>query len=79
MKPLPLLMRRAEHNGGKVLIGPDNNVYVVVGEVGGHRTQSQNVFDGGELQTDLEASLRISQDGRDRLTPTTLFLVKDYR
>ena len=26
---------RAEHNGGKVVIGPDNNVYVIVGEVGG--------------------------------------------
>src|SRR5918911_1452584 len=28
------------HNGGKVLIGPDNNVYVGIGDVGGHRGQA---------------------------------------
>ena len=32
--------QRGEHNSGKVLIGPDNNVYLVIGEVGAHRTQS---------------------------------------
>jgi len=31
---------RGEHNGGKIRIGPDNNVYFIVGEVGGHRTQA---------------------------------------
>jgi aldose sugar dehydrogenase len=31
---------RGEHNGGKIRIGPDNNVYYMIGEVGGHRTQS---------------------------------------
>ena len=30
------------HNGGKVLIGPDNNVYVGIGDVGGHRSQAEN-------------------------------------
>ena len=29
---------RGEHNGGKILIGPDNNTYYIIGEVGGHRT-----------------------------------------
>jgi glucose/arabinose dehydrogenase len=29
------------HNAGKVLIGPDNNVYVGVGDVGGHRGQAE--------------------------------------
>ena len=53
---------RAEHNGGKVLIGPDNNVYLIVGEVGGHRTQAQNVFDG-PAPNGLGGVLRISQDG----------------
>lgn len=33
---------RAEHNGGKVQIGPDNNVYVIVGDIGGYRTKAQN-------------------------------------
>ena len=37
---------RGEHNGGKIRIGPDNNVYYVVGEVGGHRTQAQNEENG---------------------------------
>jgi glucose/arabinose dehydrogenase len=32
-------------NGGKVVIGPDNNVYVTIGDVGinGHRTKAQNI------------------------------------
>jgi aldose sugar dehydrogenase len=36
----------SNHNGGKVLIGPDNNVYVVIGDLRSHRTQAQNVVDG---------------------------------
>ncbi|MBA2267348.1 MAG: PQQ-dependent sugar dehydrogenase [Nitrosopumilus sp.] len=53
---------RGEHNGGKILIGPDNNVYFIVGEVGGHRTQAQNIGDGPE-PNGLGGVLRISQDG----------------
>lgn len=53
---------RGEHNGGKVLIGPDNNVYYMVGEVGGHRTQAQNVIDG-PAPNGLGGILRITQDG----------------
>ena len=34
------------HNGGNVLIGPDNNLYVVIGDVETHRTQSQNIAEG---------------------------------
>jgi glucose/arabinose dehydrogenase len=30
------------HNGGKIIIGPDNNVYVTIGDVGKHRTQAEN-------------------------------------
>jgi len=37
---------KGEHNGGKVIIGPDNNIYTVIGDVGAHRTQSQNVAKG---------------------------------
>lgn len=30
------------HNGGKIIIGPDENVYVVVGDLGDHYTEAQN-------------------------------------
>ena len=53
---------RGEHNGGKILIGPDNNVYFMVGEVGGHRTQAQNIMDGPG-PNGLGGVLRITQDG----------------
>ena len=53
---------RGEHNGGKIRIGPDNNVYYMVGEVGGHRTQAQNIEDGPE-PNGLGGVLRVTQDG----------------
>ncbi|GKS60654.1 hypothetical protein YTPLAS21_01120 [Candidatus Nitrosocosmicus sp.] len=54
---------RGEHNGGKIRIGPDNNVYFIVGEVGGHTTQAQNIEDGPE-PNGLGGVLRITQDGQ---------------
>jgi aldose sugar dehydrogenase len=51
------------HNGGKVLIGSDNNVYVVVGDVFGHKTKAQNFVNG----TDSDGTsgiLRVTQDGK---------------
>jgi aldose sugar dehydrogenase len=53
---------RGEHNGGKIRIGPDNNVYYMIGEVGGHRTQAQNIFDG-PAPNGLGGVLRITQEG----------------
>ncbi|HET6590135.1 MAG TPA: PQQ-dependent sugar dehydrogenase [Candidatus Nitrosocosmicus sp.] len=53
---------RGEHNGGKIRIGPDNNVYFIVGEVGGHRTQAQNIEDG-PMPNGLGGVLRITKDG----------------
>lgn len=50
------------HNGGKVIVGPDNNVYVTIGDVFGHRTRSQNFVNA----TDPDGTsgiLRITQDG----------------
>ncbi|MDQ3967203.1 MAG: PQQ-dependent sugar dehydrogenase [Thermoproteota archaeon] len=35
-------------NGGPVAIGPDNNVYVIIGTVDHRRTQAQNIIDGPE-------------------------------
>jgi glucose/arabinose dehydrogenase len=46
IKPMPILALPASlktnHNGGVVTIGPDNNVYTVVGDLVGHRTLAQN-------------------------------------
>ncbi|HYZ49887.1 MAG TPA: PQQ-dependent sugar dehydrogenase [Nitrososphaeraceae archaeon] len=51
------------HNGGKVLIGPDNNVYVGIGDVGGHRGQSEN-NPNGIAPDGTGGILRVTQDGQ---------------
>ena len=62
------------HYGGKVAIGPDNNVYTVIGEVtgdiSGHRTKAQN-FRNGTDPDGTSAIYRITQDGKVVL-PTIL-------
>jgi glucose/arabinose dehydrogenase len=57
------------HNGGQVLIGPDNNVYLVVGDVGGYETQTENFGDllhagSKSFQFGTSVVFRISQDGQ---------------
>ena len=59
---IPNNVNRTDHNGGKVIIGPDNNVYMIIGEVGGHRTQAQNI-ENGPAPNGLGGVLRITQDG----------------
>jgi aldose sugar dehydrogenase len=51
------------HNGGKVLIGPDNNVYLGIGDVGGHRGQSENKPNGA-APDGTSGILRVTQDGQ---------------
>ena len=55
-----------QHMGGKVLIGPsaadNNNVYVGIGDVGGHRTEAENTADGG-APDGTGGILRVTQDG----------------
>ena len=58
------------HNGGKLLLGPDNNVYVSAGSVAGDTTRSeadntwsQNVIDGPEADG-RGGILRFTQDGK---------------
>ncbi|MFL6320038.1 MAG: PQQ-dependent sugar dehydrogenase, partial [Nitrososphaeraceae archaeon] len=51
------------HNGGKVLIGPDNNVYLGIGDVGGHRGQSEN-NPNGTVPDGTGGILRVTQDGQ---------------
>jgi glucose/arabinose dehydrogenase len=49
------------YNGGKLLIGPDRNLYLGVGDIGGHRTLTQN--NRTSTQAIGSAIYRISQDG----------------
>ncbi len=52
----------SSHNGGALMIGPDNNIYTIIGDVGGHRNQAQNQESGGEPDG-TSGVLRITQDG----------------
>ena len=60
---------RFEHNGGKLVVGPDNNVYLIIGDVGGHMTQSENAI-GGSLPDGTGGVLRVTQDG-DAVIPNS--------
>jgi aldose sugar dehydrogenase len=51
------------HDGGKVLVGPDKNVYIVIGDLRSHRTQSQNVVNGPPVDN-TSGILRVTQDGK---------------
>jgi aldose sugar dehydrogenase len=50
------------YNGGPVVIGPDNNVYVIIGDVGGHTTMVQN-FENGSEADGTSGILRIGKNG----------------
>jgi aldose sugar dehydrogenase len=56
------------HNGGKIIIGPDNNLYISIGDIDGSfkeedtETQAQNYPDGVEPDG-RSGILRITQDG----------------
>ncbi len=54
---------RSEHNGGKVAIGPDGNIYVVIGDVGGHQTMAQNVKYGPQPDG-TGGILRVTSNGQ---------------
>jgi aldose sugar dehydrogenase len=57
------------HNGGAIMIGPDNNLYVPIGDVDGSHTtgpgetKAQNYVDGAEPDG-RSGLLRITQDGQ---------------
>jgi aldose sugar dehydrogenase len=59
---LPAL-RGPNHDGGKVVIGPDNNVYAAIGDLRAHRTQAQNVANGPPADS-TGGILRVTQDGQ---------------
>ena len=50
------------YNGGPVVIGPDNNVYVIIGDVGGHTSIVQN-FENGSEPDGTSGILRVGRNG----------------
>ena len=61
-------------NGGKITIGPDNNIYLIVGDVQSHHTKAQNYLNGSESDG-RSGILRI---GLDSNFPTNGILGKNY-
>jgi glucose/arabinose dehydrogenase len=53
----------SNHDGGKIVIGPDHNVYAAIGDVGGHRGQAQNTRDGARLDG-TSGILRVAENGK---------------
>jgi len=51
------------HDGGKIVVGPDNNIYVIIGDLRSHRTQLQNVVDGPPADK-TSVIFRVTQDGQ---------------
>jgi glucose/arabinose dehydrogenase len=52
------------HNGGKIVIGPDNYVYKTIGDVVGYRSQTQNFKDGPANSNGTSGILRVTQEGK---------------
>ena len=50
------------HNGGKIIIGPDNNVYLTIGDVG-YKTETQN-YPNNPNSNGTSGVYRITQDGK---------------
>jgi glucose/arabinose dehydrogenase len=51
------------HNGGRIVIGPDDNLYVPIGDLSGGSTQAEN-FKNGTHNDGRAGILRITQDGK---------------
>ena len=59
----PIPGHENNHNGGKLVIGPDNNIYVIVGDVGGRMGNIQNIMRGNSPDG-TSGILRVTQDGK---------------
>jgi glucose/arabinose dehydrogenase len=58
------------HNGGKLRLGPDQNLYLIVGDLREHRTKAQN-NQTGPTPDGTSVIYRITQDGK-AVVPTVL-------
>ena len=56
------------HNGGKLKIGPDQNLYLTVGDLREHRTKAQNNHTGAPPDGS-SVIYRITQDGKPAIPP----------
>jgi glucose/arabinose dehydrogenase len=54
--------KHPDHNGGAIIIGPDTNIYIAVGDGGNDTTEAQNVIDGGSPNGN-GGILRVTQQG----------------
>jgi glucose/arabinose dehydrogenase/plastocyanin len=52
----------APHNGGKLMVGPDNNIYLTIGEIDKYKTQAQNIKNGS-LPDGSSGILRFTPNG----------------
>jgi aldose sugar dehydrogenase len=50
------------HNGGKVMVGPDNNIYLTIGEIYRYKTKAQN-FNNGSSPDGSSSILRFTPNG----------------
>jgi hypothetical protein len=62
-------VNETDHNGGRIVIGPDNNVYVSIGDVGAHLGKAENIqkgigLDRGKGLDGTGGILRVTQDGQ---------------
>ena len=55
--------REGLHHGGKLMIGPDKNVYLTIGDINGRETKAQNIKNGSLLDGS-SGILRFTQDGQ---------------
>ena len=51
------------HNGGRMIIGPDGNIYTTIGDLMGHQTKAEN-YENGSDPDGTGGILRIKQDGK---------------
>jgi aldose sugar dehydrogenase len=51
------------HNGGRIIIGPDNNIYLVVGDIQSHQSKAQNYLNGSNPDG-RSGILRVTQEGK---------------
>ena len=55
-------LKRADHNGGELIVGPDNNLYLVVGDAG-NKSQVVNYNDSSIKAEGMGGILALNHDG----------------